>query len=157
MTIFAAVAAAHYIFTNTPFMNQCTESDVDAVSNSDPSDISLPALLGDKIGFELFLEHMIKEYSSEHILFLVELLQIKHLYQLQHGNQLKLSFVGINAVVDFEEESAENSCISSYFFKPDGDLSGALRIPASGKLAVRFGMFCVSIECALYTIKGRMG
>eukprot|EP01083_Nonionella_stella_P213173 769070_1 len=101
---------------------------------TNPFDISFSALLTDRTGFKLLMKHMIEEYSSEHLYFLIELSQIKHLYQIKHHNTLKLLFrTNITtenkyAIVNIPQ-AVNNESICSLFFKSDGNVGAQLTIP----------------------------
>eukprot|EP01083_Nonionella_stella_P204342 745003_1 len=47
-------------------------------------------IISNEHGYKAFMVHLIKEYSTESILFIQELCQIKYNFQLNHGNVLKL-------------------------------------------------------------------
>lgn len=40
--------------------------------------------------FKMFIEHLVKEFNTESLLFLVELVQIKHALQLKYGNNIEI-------------------------------------------------------------------
>ena len=141
MTVFATEGPAHQIreYMSTQTFNRKMETEM---SNStqmvsqptDPSEITFSALLADETGFQLFMEHVSREYSDEHMMFLAELLCIKDRYQSLQCNQLELSFDSNHcAVIDIPSNFSKNmgESICSYFFKSDGTFCTALKLPLS--------------------------
>ena len=138
MTVCAVVAAARYIndYVTAHLLGYKKKRSM-AVRDRGPdnSDITFSALLADGCGFKLFMEHVVQEYSDEHLTFLVELLCIKHRYQLRKHNHLEITIDPTHcAVIDIQPNDADHDSICSYFIKSDGSICGALKLPLSGIL-----------------------
>eukprot|EP01084_Bolivina_argentea_P066107 120504_1 len=68
----------------------------------------------------LFMQHLIKEFATESLLFIVEIIQIKYYYQLSQNNVIKVSTKDTFLTIDFNSHCADNiNHIQTYIFDED--------------------------------------
>ena len=104
--VFGITSVYHPIYLVKQEMQKNTRLHLTSSSSCQSNTIAglLDALKDERI-FSLFMQHLVKEFATENLLFIVELCQIKHYYLLRHNNVLKIS----NKMTDFAQLSKKDS------------------------------------------------
>eukprot|EP01084_Bolivina_argentea_P051718 95139_1 len=97
-------------------------------------------VIADENGFNAFMEHLINEFATESLLFIVELIQIKYEYQTAHGHKLltpQSAIQGASSPFNFikldslhSETSADlDNPVESYIMNENGTVWAKISLP----------------------------